>query len=268
MKLDTLNNEERIADFLKNSGLSLSENDLKAAVKALKSSCVISAPVKLGDFLYKVYDYSGLAPRIQRLEVLGIMHTKDKRIIVNFLFDSGGLGWYDLEECFYTYEEAKEFQKKLLNESKRNAESYRRRHDLLESGKRDMVDTLSQRLKQNNFAGLSSEAIKILSSAIVSNGMIVAPVNIGDTVYQVFENDEESWIEESTVRSILFDGDWMIAVDDEEFENLDKYILTYEEAERVLNECLNEEIKARPQAQNECRSKENSIDGMFDMLPW
>lgn len=236
MKLDNYNNQQRIFDFLKNSGISLSEEGMKQAAEELDMYGVVDSPIKIGDTLYANLEMTG-KPRVSKFEVCGLIYHNNEVSCVQYV--SGG-GWKRIDECFLTYEEAKAHVEELLKAELQLSDSDREREERWRKkradAKRDMVNALSEKMKKNCFDGLSSNAINILSSAIVSNGMLVTPVKVGDTVYQVFENDEESWIEEGTVTAIAFDGTWEVSVDNEDFEDLDEYILTYEEAERVLNE--------------------------------
>ena len=237
MKLDNYNNQQRILDFLKSSGISLSEEGMKQAAEELASYGVINLPIKIGDTLYANRELPFGRPKANKFEVCGVIYDNDE--VFRIQYENGG-GWTDIDGCFFTYEEAEASAEELRKAESQSSDSRQEREkwwrEEKEKEKLDMAYALSEKMKKNCFAGLSSDAINILSSAIVSNGMLVAPIKVGNTVYQVWENDEESWIEEGTVTNVLFNGEWMVRVGYDEIKELSEYILTYEEAERVLNE--------------------------------
>ncbi len=245
MKLYYYDNQQRILDFLKNSGISLSEEEMKQAAKELDSYGVLDLPIKIGDTLYGVLNSPFRGSRVLKFEVCGVNY--DFREIICFKYQhDGGLdfGWINANRCFLTYEEAEARAEKMFFKPARvdldiNENFQEKRkwwYEKQEKAKRDMVYALSEKMKKNCFAGLSDDAIKNLSSAIVSSGMLVPPITALDTVYYVFENDEESCIKERCVDDVSFDGEWGALLDLEDWEYLSEYILTYEEAERVLNE--------------------------------
>lgn len=249
MDLYYYDNQRRILDFLKSSGISLSEEGMKQAAEELDSYGVVNLPIKIGDTLYAVLDSPFRGSRAREFEVCGVNYGFRQIICFKYQHDgdlssgSGG-GWIHADRCFLTYEEAEARAEKMFFEPEgfdldKNEISEEKRKwwcEKQEKAKRDMVAALSEKMKENCFAGLSDDAIDNLSSAIVSNCMLVAPVKRRDRVYYVFENDEESCIQSRWVDDVSFDGEWGASLDLEDWEYLSEYILTYEEAERVLNE--------------------------------
>lgn len=81
---------------------------------------------------------------------------------------------------------------------------------------------------------------------LISKGVIVPPVNVGDTLYAailpIFDGDPEPYVEEWTATGIAYEGDgkWYVEnVDGEMFElGTDLCNLTYEEAKKYINELM------------------------------
>ena len=74
----------------------------------------------------------------------------------------------------------------------------------------------------------SSDNIQAISEHLISNGVLLPPVNFNDPIYSVYEDGS---IEEEYVYTFDYDGEYSVITEEGgEFERLDNYFLTRTDA--------------------------------------
>ena len=98
-------------------------------------------------------------------------------------------------------------------------------------------------LIQNSVDGFARNWAKIIADHLLANGVIVPPVKAGDTMYAVFESDEDLIIEPYTVSGVVYKKEEWFIIDN--CGDLVKYgtqnaVATIEEAEQVFEKMRGE----------------------------
>ncbi len=108
-----------------------------------------------------------------------------------------------------------------------------------------MKNKLITTIRDVPIAGKSyEEYIEAVADRLLSEGVLVPPVKVGDTVYAaifpIFEDDPENGeVYEWSIKGVAYEcGEWWIESEDDEWYKLGDNLckLTREEAEKVLAE--------------------------------